>query len=72
MSGFKSWLYENDIVYEIMFAFASLLYDNLRGGELNYALNIKTEALVEVFIFQTTFRLRGGYHTINTQTKILF
>jgi hypothetical protein len=48
-----------------MFAFASLLCNNLRGGE------IKTEALAEVFIFQTTFRHHEGY-TTNTQTKILF
>jgi hypothetical protein len=54
-----------------MFAFASLLYDNLQGGEMLFEKK-KPEALAEVFIFQTTFRHRGGYYTTNTRTKILF
>jgi hypothetical protein len=47
-----------------MFAFASLLYNNLRGGEMY----IKAKVLAEAFIFQTTF-LYQGYYTTNTQTK---
>jgi hypothetical protein len=53
-----------------MFVFASLLYNNLRGGEMFEIL--KTEALAEVFTFQTIFRQRGGYYTTITQIEILF
>ena len=55
-----------------MFAYASLLCNNLQGGEMLFEIKKKTEALAEVFIFQTTFRHRGGYYTTNSQTKMLF
>ena len=46
-----------------MFASASLLYNKLRGGNRNRGVN-------RGFIFQTTFRHRGGYYATNSQTKI--
>ena len=48
-----------------MFASASLLYNKLRGGNRNRGVN-------RGFIFQTTFRHRGGYYATNSQTKNIY
>jgi hypothetical protein len=45
--------------------FGSLFYNNHQGGD------IKTQALAEAFIFQTTFRNRGVYFTSTNITLIL-